>query len=71
MTDTLLLLNKGHVKIIAKNRKYIYPLNFYVSKKNALYTLTESTLTLIGKHKEEFMSSWKKIHIDKTLDKYQ
>ena len=71
MPDTSLLLNKDYIKVIAKNRKYVDPLNFYVSEKDALYTLTETTLTLIGKHKEEFMRRWNKIHIDKTLDKYQ
>ena len=70
-SDALLLLHKGYIEIIAEKRKFVDPLNFYTSEKDALYKLTDKTIDLISRHKETIMLTWKKVRIDKTLNKYQ
>lgn len=71
MPDTSLLLHKGYIEVIVDKRKSPDPLNFYTSEKDSLYTLTENTLITLNKHKDDFMTRWKKVKIDKLFDKYQ
>ena len=71
MLEASLLLHKGYIKVIANKRISPDPLNFYISDKDSLYTLTESTLNLIQKYKDEIFRTWKNIHFDKTLYKLQ
>ena len=70
-TEAFLLLHKGYIELITEKRKFVDPLNFYTSEKDALYKLTDRTIDLISRHKESITLKWKKIRIDKTLNKYQ
>ena len=70
-TEAILLLHKGYLEVVSEKRKSFDALNFYLNEKDTLYKLSEATLHLINKHKEEITRKWKKIRINKRLEQYQ
>ncbi len=73
--DVMLLLHKKYIEQvnIADPNSYlvggIHSNDWYLKKRNAFYTITKQTLSLMYKHDDEIKTLLKKIHINKQLRK--
>ena len=77
LTAAILLLHKGYIKIISRQRPQgnIFEdmdiKNFYKNDSDILYTIHDDTKKLIQAHQEEITHTWQKIRINKNFNKLQ
>lgn len=73
MPEPLSLLHGAFVEIISQKRDcsdFVH-FNLYRNNSDKLYKLTKSTLNLIKNNEKEIFTKWKKLRINKYLDKIQ